>query len=236
MPTYGLKEYKKLIRPLPDFVERDIYDIPIIKKQNIDIDRMNNGLWLINMHNVRNDDKNKDKKIVHTFHNDNDLLRAYNNIDNFLKKTSGYYATSTFDFSMDKKMDFPQILSAVYANRWSGSYMQSNGKKVTSCVGWLDKTTYDVCFAGLEDGSVFIISNIGTKNEESYTDFINGYYELRKRFPNSKIICVGSKSDGMDLDVCYVKYEETFGNWDKYKKYWQPQLFNWNEYNAQDCV
>ena len=97
--------------------------------------------------------------------NDNDLLRAYNNIDNFLKKTSGYYATSTFDFSMDKKMDFPQILSAVYANRWSGSYMQSNGKKVTSCVGWLDKTTYDVCFAGLEDGSVFIISNIGTKNE-----------------------------------------------------------------------
>ena len=35
MPLYGNKDYKKLIRPLPDFTERDIYDIPIIKKQDI---------------------------------------------------------------------------------------------------------------------------------------------------------------------------------------------------------
>ena len=30
MPLYGNKDYKRLIRPLPDFTERDIYDIPII--------------------------------------------------------------------------------------------------------------------------------------------------------------------------------------------------------------
>ena len=57
MPTYSNKTYIELIRPLPDFVARDIYDIPFIEPENIDISAMNNGLWLINLKNVSSNDR-----------------------------------------------------------------------------------------------------------------------------------------------------------------------------------
>ena len=58
--------------------------------------------------------------------------------------------------------------------------------------------------------------------------FLKGYYEMRKRFPKSQVICVGNKINGMDDDVCYVDYSQSFGNWDKKRNYWQPSLFNWD--------
>ena len=58
---------------------------------------------------------------------------------------------------------------------------------------------------------------------------MNGYFELRKRFPASKLICVGDKLRGMDDDVCIVLYEESFGNWDRHCKFWQPKLINWDK-------
>ena len=58
----------------------------------------------------------------------------------------------------------------------------------------------------------------------SYHEFISGYYEMRKRFPDTQIICVGDRLEGMDNDVCYVLYEESFGTWDKHQNYWQPKL------------
>lgn len=95
-------------------------------------------------------------------------------------------------------------------------------------VGWVLEDTYDICFSGIVDGNVLMISTIGCNNEESYQIFIKGYKELRKRFPNSKIICVGTRLDGMDDDICYVSYVQSFGNFDKYRSYWQPRLFNWD--------
>ena len=52
MPTYDYKKYLRLMRPLPEYVERDTFGIPVIEPQPIDISAMNNGLWLINMKNL----------------------------------------------------------------------------------------------------------------------------------------------------------------------------------------
>ena len=57
-------------------------------------------------------------------------------------------------------------------------------------VGWTTPEFYDITFAGLRDGGVFIISTLGTSNLLSYDEFIQGYHELRTRFPNSQLICV----------------------------------------------
>lgn len=32
----------------------------------------------------------------------------------------------------------------------------------------------------------------------------------------------------MDSDICFVKYEESFGTFDAHCDYWQPKLFNWD--------
>ena len=75
MPTYNNKTYTNLIRPLPQFVARDIYDIPFIEPEAINISAMNNGLWLINMKNASKKDKWPDRKIVHSFCYDDTLCK-----------------------------------------------------------------------------------------------------------------------------------------------------------------
>lgn len=228
MPTYQYKEYLRIMRPLPAFVKRRDYKIPVIEADYIDISEMNNGLWLVNMKNVSPKDKNARHKIVHAFCYDDVLERAYNNPVKFLSRVASYYAVSSFDFSMDADMDFSQIMAAVYKNRWIGAFMQANGKKVIPTVGWLKADTYEICFSGLQDGSVFIISTRGVNNTICYPDFIEGYKEMRRRFPWTKIICVGERVEDMDDDVCYIRYKESFGSWDRYQNWWQPQIYNWD--------
>ncbi len=228
MPIYNNKDFINLIRPLPTFVERDIFDIPVIEPVSINLSAMNNGLWLINMKNVSSKDTLSDKKIVHSFCFDDTLRREFKNPVKYLQKVSNYYAVSSFDFSMDIKMDVKQVLSAVYDNRWSGAFMQTHGKLAIPTVGWLNSDSFDLCFAGLRNGGVFIISTLGANNHESKSIFIQGYIEMRARFPDTSLICVGEPISGMDSDVCFVSYEESFGNWNRYHNFWQPKLINWD--------
>lgn len=226
MPVYTNKDYIRLMRPLPDFVVRDIYGIPFIEVQEIDLSGLNNDKWLINMKNTKSTDTNAYRKIVHSFCYDDTLFRAYNNPIGFLHRVAPYYAVSSFDFSMHKGMDFKQILSATYDNRWIGAFMQSNGKRVIPTVGWVGAEYDDICFAGLRNGGVFMIATLGANNEECEVDFLRGYHEMRSRFPDAKIICVGDKICGMDSDVLFVSYKESFGNWESYPGFWQLRLVN----------
>ena len=228
MPVYKYKDYVKIMRPLPDYVARDIYDIPFIEIDDIDISNLNNGKWLVNVKNCSKNDKHQSEKIVHNFCYDEVLMRDYNNPFRFLEKVGPYFAASSSDFSMDSKMGFKEILDATYNNRWMGAFLQTHGKKVIPTVGWVGAKYYDITFAGLRDGGVFIISTIGANNDISYAEFIDGYHELRRRFPNTQLICVGDFIEGMDSDICYIPYEDSFGSWDKKQDWWQPKLFNWD--------
>lgn len=218
-------ELIKLMRPISKGWPLDIYGIPYVKKTEIDILRVGNGISLININNTSNKDKNSHNKIIHCFKFDVLLNRFYNQPYRLLKRISKYYAFSTFDFGMHPGMTEAQIINATFKNRWIGVWAQSNGiKNVAVTVGWVDKDTYDICFAGIEDGTLLMISTLSVCNDECKTMFLNGYYEMRKRFPNSQVICLGNMIDGMDYDVCYVPYNESFGN----DKYYRPLLFYWN--------
>ena len=107
--------------------------------------------------------------------------------------------------------------------------MQSFGRKVIATVGWVKPDTYNICFAGLRNGSTFIISTLGVNNRICKPIFLEGYCYLRENFPDSKLICVGDKIIGMDSDVCYIPYDQSFGNWERYPGFWQQKLFNWDE-------
>ncbi len=205
-----------------------MYGIPVIEATPIDITTLNNGMWLINMKNVSAKDKYSSQKIVHSFCYDDTLNRAYNDPIKYLSVVAPYYAVSSFDFTMDEKMDFEQILDAVYKNRWIGAYMQANGKMVIPTVGWVNPDTYDICFSGLRDGGAFIISTLGVNNTLCYPAFIRGYYEMRKRFPNTQIISVGNRLKNMDDDVCYIDYKDSFGSSDRNQAWWQPKICNWD--------
>lgn len=229
MPVYENEEFIKLMRPIPKDWPLDIEGIPFVKKSKIDISNLNNGKWLINLSNIYSNDRNAHRKIVHCFKENNELNRFYNKPYMFLSRIGCYYAVSTFDFGMHPGMKRAQIIDATFKNRWSGVWAQMNGiERVAITVGWVNEDTYDICFAGIYDGCLLIISTLGVCSDELRIDFIKGYREMRRRFPNSPIISLGNRIDGMDDDVCYVSYKNSFGNWDKYHNYWQPALFNWD--------
>ncbi len=237
MPKYNKKEFTKLIRPIPKNWPKDKYGIPYVKKSNIDISNLNNGKWLISIGNISLKDEKSNNKIIHCFKYDNVLERYYNNPFKTLEKVSRYYAASTLDFSMHTEMSEAQIIDATFKNRWSGVWLQSNGYlNVIVTVGWVDEDTYDICFSGIEDGCVLMISTLGIDNIECNALFLNGYKEMRRRFPNSKVICVGNKISGMDDDVCFIGYKNSFGNDDKYHVYWQPSIFNWENLEVNPDV
>ena len=214
------------MRPLPDYIHRDIFDIPFIEADDIDISGLNNSQWLINMKNANASDKHADRKIVHSFCYDDVLYRAFNNPVNFLHRVAKYNAVASFDFSMHEGMGFRHILAATYNNRWIGAFLQANGKRVIPTVGWVNEQYDYICFAGLRNGGVFIISSLGVDNEECAPVFLRGYYKMRTLFPDSKIICLGNRINGMDNDILFVPYKESFGNWEQYPGYWQMSLLN----------
>lgn len=228
MPVYKNLEYVRIVHPLPKYVERDIFGIPFVEADSIDISNMNNGKWLINLDHAGNKDENAYRKIVHGFSKDEVLMRQYNNPYRFLRKVGRYYAVATLDFSMDDKFTAAQVIDVTFRNRWSGAFLQANGKMVIPTVGWTTAEYFDITFSGLRNGSTFIISTLGTHSVNNGQEFLAGYHELRSRFPDSKLICVGNAFPGMDSDVCYIPFEDSFGSWDRYQDYWQPALFNWD--------
>lgn len=226
MPVYDFKNYIKVVRPVPKNWPKGMFGIPFIKKSNVDLSLMNTKIKLVSLSNVSAKDKHAKDKIVQPFKFDCDLERFYKNPVKFLPILTRYYAVSTLDFSMHKNMEVAQIINATFMNRWSGAFLQMNGYPyVIVTVGWVTSETYDICFSGIEDGTVLMISTLGVNNDRCRTDFLSGYYEMRKRFPHSTIICVGDRLDEMDKDVCYIRYEDSFGYKDL--DYWQPSFLDW---------
>lgn len=171
MPQYNNQQYIALVRPQPSNWDRDIFDIPFIEKETLPISLINNGLFLINPNNVSAKDDDKQRKIVHSFRFDDELEKEYKNPLHFVEKVSGYYGVTSPDFSMHQEMGKWGIIQAVGKSRWLGRYMQSLGMTVYPTVGWVDESTFDICFAGLRDGSTFFISTLGINNDSCRSAF-----------------------------------------------------------------
>ena len=228
MAKFNNNHYQGTVHPLPEGFETHILNIPVIKRDEIDISKLNNGLCLINMKNASRADKHPEVKIVHSFDMDNELMKVLSNPITSLIRMGRYYAVSSLDISIDPRMNCTQVLISTYLNRWWGVFLQSYGVPVIPCVGWALEDTYDICFAGIEPKCTLMISTLGVGNKSSAPIFLRGFHELRKRFPDSQIICVGDRVNGMDTDVCFVKFEDSFGYSNFYHSWFQPCLFSWD--------
>ncbi len=228
MPQYNNQKFITVVRPQPSNWEKDILDIPFIESETLPISFINSELFLINPNNVSPKDGDKQRKIVHSFRFDEELDREYRSPLRFIEKISGYYGATSPDFSMHPGMSKWSIIQAVGKSRWFGRYMQSYGIRVYPTVGWVDESTFDICFAGLRDGSTFFISTLGVNNDSCRPLFFKGFWEMRKRFPHSRQICIGQRIEGMPDDVCITPYEDAFGGDKQLPQRNQMHLFNWD--------
>ncbi len=192
--TYDYEE-NKLLKKLKivrnEFKTSGKYGIPIIKKQDIDLDKID--LWSFSKTKF-NDLENKNKTI-HFFTYDWLFDVVYEKPEQAIEKLDQYYALLTPDFSV--YWDMPKCLQiySVFKNRWCGAYWQSLGKIVIPTICCSGESSYDFCFDGIEEGSVVAIS---TYHREKYkNEFMKSYNKMMQVIKPSAIICYGKQFNEM---------------------------------------
>lgn len=176
------------------------YDIPLVRKQEIDI----NAIELIPSTNTKSNDKNNIHKGVHFFVDDYRFEGIYNNPNKSLGKFSQYKFLLTPDFSTYAEMDIWKQIENVAKNRWCGSYWQSKGLTVIPTISWSTPKSYDFCFDGVEKKSIVAIGMIGCKKEK--TAFLRGYNEMINRINPQAIICYGNPFEEMQGNIVQIDY------------------------------
>lgn len=108
------------------------YQIPLIRKQDIDLDTIN----LIGYSDTKRDDKENAYKTVHFFTYDWFFDKVYENAADLAEKLRQYYALLSPDFSMFTDMPKALQIYSVFKNRWCGAYWQSLGLRVIPTISW----------------------------------------------------------------------------------------------------
>ena len=122
------------------------YQIPLIRKQDIDLDTIN----LIGYSDTKRDDKENAYKTVHFFTYDWFFDKVYENAADLAEKLRQYYALLSPDFSMFTDMPKALQIYSVFKNRWCGAYWQSLGLRVIPTISWGDESSFEFCFDGVE--------------------------------------------------------------------------------------
>ncbi len=174
------------------------YDIPLIKKQEIDSDK----IQLLGYTKTKmNDNENKDKSI-HFFMHDWKFDNVYDKPEKALEKLDQYYALLTPEFSMYYDMPLARQIDSVFKSRWCGAFWQSQGMLVIPTMLWGTERSYEFCFDGVEEGSVVAVS---TYAREPYKkDFMVGYNKMLEVVKPSAIICYGEPFEEMEGNIKYI--------------------------------
>ena len=204
----GLSEEEKykVIRPIFSDCEYDEYHMPIIKKTDInalDWDKL--GVIGLQNANIKKADKNT---LVLMFNYDKTLMSLWNNPLKKIGLFQNYAAVTTPDFSVYPTMNINEIQHNVYMSRWLGATWQSYYLTVLPTVGWATPDTYDICFSGLEYGSIVVISTLGC--QEHPKEFLQGFNELKLRVNPPLILVFGDMIDGMTGTFINYKYKDAF--------------------------
>lgn len=212
----GLTDYEKflLVRPLPNDWPRELSGMPIIKKQDFDVNEIDKVKFdsFSNLKSI----KQKDKSILLFFQYDKSMSGVWNNPMKYVSKFSGLYAITTPDYSLYTNMDRQKISENVYHNRWLGAFYQSHGFKVIPTVSWADEDTYDVCFSGIEKGSIVCISTIGCQLCKE--KFISGYKKLMETVNPPLLLVKGKVISGMFGKIRIIDFEDTFSKKENYEQ------------------
>ena len=181
------------------------FEFPIVKKQNIDIEKIK----LLSYVDTKVNDENNKDKTIHFFTYDWKFEKVYENAEQELEKLSQYYCLFSPDFSMFTNMPLALQIANVFKNRWCAAYWQSKGLKVIPTVSWGDARTFNFCFDGIEEGAAVVVCTYYRENDEE--SFMLGYNEMIKRIKPSLILC----------------YDEPFAQMQGNVKSFLPTTYEW---------
>ena len=174
---------KKLKMVRSEFKMVGKYGMPLIKKQDIDLDKID--LW--NYTKTKLQDKDNKYKTIHFFTYDWLFENVYEKPEIATEKLSQYYAILSPEFSLYWDMSKALQIYRTFKNRWCGAYWQKQGMKVIPTVCCAGENSYDFCFDGIELGSVVAVSTYC--REEYKQEFMKSYNKMLEVIKPTGIIC-----------------------------------------------
>ncbi|MDE7453449.1 MAG: DUF4417 domain-containing protein [Clostridia bacterium] len=159
------------------------YQIPFIKKQDIDMDTIS----LLSYTNAKNNDAENAYKTIHFFTYDWLFDKVYDKAFDEIEKLKQYYALLSPDFSIFTDMPKALQIYSVFKNRWCGAFWQSLGLRVIPTISWGDKSSFEFCFDGVEQGSVVAVCTYYRENNEE--EFMLGYNRMLEVIKPSSVVC-----------------------------------------------
>ncbi len=199
------------------------YDFPIIKRQDIDADKIK----FLSFADAKKEDAENRDKTIHFFTYDWKFEKVYENAEEELEKLSQYYALLSPDFSLFTNMPLALQIQSVFKNRWCGAFWQSRGLKVIPTVSWGDESSFDFCFDGIEEGSVVAVSTYYRENCEE--EFMLGYNQMLDRIKPSMVLCYDEPFKGMKGNI--KEFLPTAYEWTKNLDWKELAQFKWEKHN-----
>lgn len=161
------------------------YGMPIIKKQEIDLDKID---LLGYVKTKPNDEENKNKTI-HFFTYDWNFESVFDKPEKAMEKLDQYYALLSPEFSLYWDMPKAVQIYNTFKNRWCGAFWQKMGKIVIPTVCCAGEESYDFCFDGIEEGSVVAISTY--RREQHKHEILKSYNKMLEVIKPSAVIIYG---------------------------------------------
>ena len=183
------------------------YQIPLIRKQEIDLDSVS----LISFSDTKQDDEENAHKTVHFFTYDWIFDKVYEKAADCAEKLKQYHALLSPDFSMFTDMPKALQIFSVFKNRWCGAYWQSLGLRVIPTISWGDESSFDFCFDGVEEGATVAVCTYYRENCEE--EFMLGYDRMLEVIKPSEILC----------------YDEPFSSMKGNIKSFLPTTYEWTK-------
>ncbi len=199
------------------------FDMPIIKKQDIDLDEIE----FLSYVNAKINDADNKNKTIHFFTYDWKFEKVYSEPEKELEKLKQYRYLLSPDFSIFTNMPLPLQMTSIFKNRWCGAYWQSKGLKVIPTVSWGDRNSFDFCFEGIEKGSTVAVCTYYRENCEE--EFMLGYNEMLKRIQPQAILCYDEPFDSMKGNV--REFLPTTYEWTKNLDWKDLAQFKWEKHN-----
>ncbi|MGN1222812.1 MAG: DUF4417 domain-containing protein [Christensenellales bacterium] len=189
------KLLKKLKLVRNEFKTVGKYGMPLIKKQEIDLDKID--LWCYTKTKLQDEDNKH--KTIHFFTYDWLFENVYEKPELAMEKLSQYYAILSPEFSL--YWDMPRALQiySTFKNRWCGAFWQKQGMKVIPTLSWGSIPCLEFCFDGIEKGSVVAVSTY--TREDNKDGFMLGYNKMLEIIEPSAIICYGTPFPEMNGNI-----------------------------------
>lgn len=181
-------------------------DLPVIKKQSIDLD----NIRYRGFQNTRRfDERTPQDETVGFFIQDNKFQAVLNRPWNYVAWLKQYKQVMGPDVSCYWDMSFEEIVESVLLNRLISAFWQEQGLTVIATLSWGKPDTFDICFSGIEKGSVVAVSTIGTGKNKA--GFMAGFIEMCQQIEPEWVICYCTPYPEMFqyVNILVVEHEGT---------------------------